>query len=154
MPELTDQELADLQARADAGASAAAALEERTQTVTSLQTQLAEAAVAVRDTLAASDPRIPADAITGDTVADVRASFDRARHIADQAVAAAAASAPPAAAPPPPASPGAGNERDRQADTTGMSPHQKIVAGLTAAAARAGAPTHSAGSPIVTPPGS
>jgi hypothetical protein len=84
VPELTDQELADLQARAEAGNSAAAALEERTTALDAATQATAAATTALLDTTRAANPAIPADLIAGDNPADIAASVERGRALVEQ----------------------------------------------------------------------
>lgn len=97
MPELTDQELTALTARAEAGDSAAAALEERGTALDIAHNDLNLAIDAENTSNAAllhvtraAHPDIPADLITGGNAADIAASVDRGQVIADQARASAA----------------------------------------------------------------
>jgi hypothetical protein len=102
MPELTDQELADLTARAEAGQSAAAALEQSQQDLEAARTATAAATTALRDQARAANPTLPAELIDGDTPEAIAASLDRARTIAQQVIEATRAATPttPAASPP------------------------------------------------------
>jgi hypothetical protein len=129
MAEIDDTALADLTARA---AAADAAIAAATADAASLATGVAS----YRDRVAAMHPTIPADVIAGDTFDAVDAAVASATRIADAAVAAAAAvrpvAVPPvAAAAAPPTSAGA---PPAPADTSGMSPLQKVQAGLRARA--------------------
>ena len=75
---MDDTELADLQARAAAGDSAAAALEKAQETIGQLQPAAARAdaaTAALLDTTRAANPTIPAELIAGDTPEAITASL-------------------------------------------------------------------------------
>ena len=117
MPDTTidDNELATLRAAAEAGTSAAAALE---QSQRDLEAARAQGVTAVTDALRSANPDLPADAIAGATIDEVNASAARARAIAQHVLAAAAAATPPGGATtPPPATAGQASAPPR---TTGI----------------------------------
>lgn len=87
-----------------------------------------------RETVAAANPTIPAEAIHGDSFEAVDAAATSARAIAEAAVAAAAATTTPPAVPVVPTVPAGGAPvRDNVPDTSDMSPAKKIAYGLTLA---------------------
>ena len=88
MAEIEDTQLANLRAQAEAGASAAAALEQATANI---ETERAAGVAALTDALRAAHADLPPDAISGATLAEVNASLTHARSIADHVRAAAAA---------------------------------------------------------------
>jgi hypothetical protein len=79
MPDITDEQLAALQARAEAGDSAAAALEETQQ-------RLQAATEATLEQARAANPTIPAVLITGATADEIAASILTAQTIVTEAV--------------------------------------------------------------------
>jgi hypothetical protein len=96
MPEITDEELAQLrQQETDAGVARAAAL--------AADERAAAATTALATTLRAANPSIPADAIAGNTPEELTASVERARAIATHAVEAHTAANPAPATPTAPA---------------------------------------------------
>lgn len=130
MPEIPDDELASLRSRAEAADSAAAAATQAAADADAARAALTAGITRYRDTLRAAHPTIPADAIDGASFDDVDASATRARAIAEAAIA-----AQPKPAATPAVSPAAG-ARTATTDTDGMSPFQKVSAGLAARAAR------------------
>jgi len=80
MPDISDEQLAALQAKADAGDSAAAALEKATADI---ETTRSEGVTALIEAQRAAHPDLPPDAIAGATIAEVNAAVTRATSIAE-----------------------------------------------------------------------
>jgi hypothetical protein len=94
MPDIPDAELTNLRAQAEAGQSAAAALDVSQQ-------NLAATATALLETTRTANPTIPPDLIAGDTPAAIAASVTSAQATVAQVLAANTSSTPaPGAAPP------------------------------------------------------
>lgn len=81
MPEITDEELEQLRKRAEAGDSAAAALEKSQQDLEAANQTAAATRTALLDTVRKANPTIPAELIDGDTPEAITASVDRAQEL-------------------------------------------------------------------------
>lgn len=127
MPEISDDELTALRARAETGDAAAAALTQAQTDAQNARTTLQDGVARYRETIRAANPAIPPDAITGDDFAAIDSAVTTARNIFDAGQSAAAAARP--AAPSVPA--GGAPTRHDPPDTTGLSPAAKIRLGLT-----------------------
>jgi hypothetical protein len=131
--EVDDTELADLRAKADAGDSAAAALDE-TQKLLATATEANVAATTEFLAQArAANADIPPDAIAGDTIAAVKASATVARQVADAVKASSANATPdPSTTPPPTTIPSqaAAPARDNDAVPEGTRGAARIAVGL------------------------
>ena len=84
MPDITDAELANLQARAAAADSAAAALDQSTTELGAARQAAQTATTALIDATRAANPTIPPDLIAGDTPEAIAASVDAGRTIVEQ----------------------------------------------------------------------
>jgi len=129
VPEISDTDLAALQKKADAADSAAAAAAQAATDADAARAALAAGVTRYADTVRAAHPSIPADAIAGDSFDAVDAAATSAQRIADAALA-AAGKTPPASVPAGGAAP-----RNDAPNTDGMSPIQKVSAGLKQRAA-------------------
>jgi len=128
MPEITDQELADLRAKAaqvDTLQAKAAEAEAATNALSHAQTEAHAATEAARAAIIAANPTIPGDLIKGDTIQQIQESVATAQAIALRLAEAAAATPKPALG----FALGGGAAR-QQADTAGLSPQQKVLYGL------------------------
>lgn len=120
---IDETELEQLRARAAAADSAAAAAEQAAADADAARADIAAGVELLRTTLATS-AGVDASLLPGATFADVQASADRARAIAEAARGDAAkttTAAIPAGGKP---------TRDDAPDTAGMSPHQLVRLGL------------------------
>lgn len=128
MPEITDEELADLRAKAaqvDALQGKVAEADATAAALAQAQADAHTATEAARAAIITANPTIPADLIKGDTIQQIQESLATAQTIALRLAEAAAAT---------PKTPlgftlGGGNIR-QQADTAGLSPMQKVLYGL------------------------
>ena len=84
MPEITDEDLAALQAQAARVDTLAAELDELKTTNAGSQAEVRQATDAARAAIIAANPAIPADLIQGDSIAQIEQSLAAAQAIANR----------------------------------------------------------------------